>query len=227
MEESKQNNLQEQKELNKEGRAKRTGHTWIGDKDEIRPDAVARPVSRQTFTDGEIRTTKVVERPRKPYTGFITDEELKHAEAAAEIDRRSRAEGRAARDEMAQTRIYTGIGSGLDDEPAPEEEPAKPVQKAKRAHRTFTIRFDDSKKTRRLKILLVLFALLLAFEISFAVMKIRTATIPGMLEGVRTQTEELKAENEAIQKEADEIGDYDEVVNNRDSWQKIRNSLAE
>ena len=72
-----------------------------------------------------------------------------------------------------------------------------------------------------------MFALLLAFEISFAVMKIRTATIPGMLEGVRTQTEELKAENEAIQKEADEIGDYDEVVNNRDSWQKIRNSLAE
>ena len=227
MEESKQNDLQEQKELNKEGRAKRSGHTWIGDKDEIRPDAVARPISRQTITDGEIRTTKVVERPRKPYTGFITDEELKHAESAAEIDRRSREEGRAARAEMAQTRIYTGIGSGLDDGSAPEEETVEPVQKARRARRIYTIRLDDSRKVRRLKILLVMFAVLLAFEISFAVMKIRTTTIPGMLEGVRTQTEELKTENEAIEKETDEIGDYDEVVSNRDSWQKIRNSLAE
>lgn len=202
---------------------KHSGHTWIGDKDEIRPDAAIRPVSRATITDGEVRTTKVVERQRRPYTGFITEEELKHAQAVAEIDRMSRAESQAAREKMAQTRVYSGIGSGLDGE---EETETKAAVKKPRVRRTFTLRIDDAVKIRRLAVMLGIIVLLIAFEISFFVMRASTTSLPGKTEEVRTQTEEVTAENEKIESETETLGDYDEITESRDSWKKIKDQLA-
>lgn len=227
MEENREKENLKQEELNTEKVRKRTGHTWIGDRDEIRPDAVLRPVSRSTVTDVKPGATRVVERPRKPYTGFITDEEIRHAEAAAEIDRRARAEEQAARDRLAQTRIYTGLGSGLEGDEEPEVQEEKPARPAVRQRRTVTIRLDDAKKLRRLKALLAVLVLLVLFEISYFAMKARTASLPDSTAEVIAQTEELRAQNAEIEKETEQLGDTEEIISNRDSWQNIRDQLAE
>jgi cell division protein FtsL len=232
MEENRQDKDLKQAELNTEAEgttSRVTRHTWIGDKDEVRPDGTARPVTRSTIADTDMRgtkmiKTKIVERPKKPYRGFITDEEISQAEAAAEIDRRALAESRAAREEIAQTRIYSGFGEPEKAEDKPEEEPQKPKVRRKR---TVNIQIADNKKFRRLVVLLAVFVVLLAFELSFAVMKARTATLPGSTAKLRSKTETVQANNTAIQESIDKIGDYDEVKANRDSWQKIRDQLAE
>lgn len=229
MEENRQDQDLKQTEVNKETVSipvSRTGHTWIGDRDEIRPDLQERPVTRMTLTDSDVRSTRIAERERKPYRGFITDEEVKFAEAAAEVDRRALAESRAAREEMMQTRVYSGFGSGFEDdrseEPAEESKPVK-----RRAGRKFNVRIADSRKFRRLIALAAVFALLVLFEISFAVMKAQTASLPGRTQEIRTQTEAITAENEALKSAADEIGEYDQVKELRDSWQRIKDRLAE
>ena len=232
MEENRQDKDLKQAELNTEAEgttSRVTRHTWIGDKDEVRPDGTVRPVTRSTIADTDMRgtkmiKTKIVERPKKPYRGFITDEEISQAEAAAEIDRRALAESRAAREEIAQTRIYSGFGEPEKAEDKPEEEPQKPKVRRKK---TVNIQIADNKKFRRLVVLLAVFVVLLAFELSFAVMKARTATLPGSTAKLRSKTETVQANNTAIQESIDKIGDYDEVKANRDSWQKIRDQLAE
>lgn len=232
MEENRQDKDLKQAELNTEAEgttSRVTRHTWIGDKDEVRPDGTVRPVTRSTIADTDMRgtkmiKTKIVERPKKPYRGFITDEEISQAEAAAEIDRRALAESRAAREEIAQTRIYSGFGEPEKAEDKPEEEPQKPKVRRKR---TVNIQIADNKKFRRLVVLLAVFVVLLAFELSFAVMKARTAALPGSTAKLRSKTETVQANNTAIQESIDKIGDYDEVKANRDSWQKIRDQLAE
>ena len=232
MEENRQDKDLKQAELNTEAEgttSRVTRHTWIGDKDEVRPDGTVRTVTRSTIADTDMRgtkmiKTKIVERPKKPYRGFITDEEISQAEAAAEIDRRALAESRAAREEIAQTRIYSGFGEPEKAEDKPEEEPQKPKVRRKR---TVNIQIADNKKFRRLVVLLAVFVVLLAFELSFAVMKARTAALPGSTAKLRSKTETVQANNTAIQESIDKIGDYDEVKANRDSWQKIRDQLAE
>ena len=238
MEENRQDKDLKQAELNKEAEgmtSRVTRHTWIGDKDEVRPDGADRPVTRATFADTDMRgtrmiRTKVVERPKKPYRGFITDEEISQAEAAAEIDRRAIAESRAAREGLAQTRIYSGFGEPEETEKAEDkadrtaEEPQKPKARRKK---TVNIQIADNNKFRRLVVLLAVFVVLLAFEISFAVMKARTATLPGSTAKLRSKTETVQANNTKLQESIDKIGDYDDVKANRDSWQKIRDQLAE
>lgn len=232
MEENRQDKDLKQAELNTEAEgttSRVTRHTWIGDKDEVRPDGTVRPVMRSTIADTDMRgtkmiKTKIVERPKKPYRGFITDEEISQAEAAAEIDRRALAESRAAREEIAQTRIYSGFGEPEKAEEKAAEEPQKPKARRKR---TVNIQIADNKKFRRLVVLLAVFVVLLAFELSFAVMKARTAALPGSTAKLRSKTETVQANNTAIQESIDKIGDYDEVKANRDSWQKIRDQLAE
>ena len=236
MEENRQDKDLKQTELNTEadGTVSRvTRHTWIGDKDEVRPDGADRPVTRATFADTDVRstrmaTTRLVEREKRPYRGFITDEEISHAEAVAEIDRRAIAESRAAREAameaMTQTRVYSNLDVPEEEKAVPEEE----VQKKKpRKKRSVSINVTDGKKFRRLVLLLAVFVVLLAFEISFAVMKARTATLPGSTAKLRSKTATLQADNTALQESIDEIGDYDEVKANRDSWQRIKDKLAE
>ena len=240
MEDKRQDKDLKQAELNTDAEgttSKVTRHTWIGDKDEVRPGSAERPVTRATITDNASRSTrmvstKVVERPKKPYRGFITDEEISHAEAAAEIDRRAIAESRAAREAaketMTQTRVYSGFAEPDDAEDKAEDKPAdKPQPPKVRRKRIVNIQISDEKKFRRLVVLLAVFVVLLAFELSFAVMKASTATLPGSTAKLRSKTETMQANNSAIQESIDKIGDYDEVKANRDSWQKIRDQLAE
>lgn len=240
MKEKRQDTDLKQAELNKEAEGttpRTTRHTWIGDEDEVRPGAGERPVTRATITGNTGRSTrmvstKVVDRPKKPYRGFITDEEISHAEAAAEIDRRAIAESRAAREaakeNLAQTRVYSGFA---EPEKAEEEATDKPEEKQQetkpRRKRTVNIQISDNKKFRRLVVLLAVFVVLLAFELSFALMKARTATLPGSTAKLRSKTETMQANNTAIQESIDKIGDYDDVKANRDSWQKIKEKLAE
>ena len=72
--------------------SRKTRHTWIGDKDEIRPDGADRPVTRMTIPDAGARgtkmiSTKVVERPKKPYRGFITAKLISNASKTANTAR--------------------------------------------------------------------------------------------------------------------------------------------
>ena len=210
-----------------------TRHTWIGDKDEVRPDMAVRPVTRASVSDETGRstrmvTTKIVERQKRPYRGFITDEEISQAEAAAEIDRRAAAESRARRESametLTQTRVYSGLDVPEEADAAAEEEEA-PKKKARRK-RSVSIDITDSAKFRRLVVLAAVFIVLLAFEISFAVMKVRTASLPGSTSKLRSKTTTMQADNAVLQESIDKIGDYDEVKANRDSWQKIRDQLA-
>lgn len=219
-------------EENKENAKPRTKHTWIGDKDEIRPDQVLRPVSSSTYYGDLNRKTKLVERKKKPYKGFITDEEVKFAEAAAEVDRRAREESQAAREELARTRIYRGFDSvpqdpdavrSADADKADDEEKQSGERKPKnRIHR---IRIADDRKFRRLTALLVVFILLIAFEVSFLVMKAQTSSLPGKTKELRNQTEQIRTENAGLEKENEELGDVDDIKENRDSWQRIKDKL--
>lgn len=202
---------------------KKTGHTWIGDKDEIRPDFSERPVTRMTFSNTEGRGTKLVQREKKPYRGFITDEEVKYAEAAAEVDRRSRAEERAAREEMHRTKVYTGFGSGMQSDSEPAAETAGP----KKRRRSFNITIADRKKFKRLVALFAVFILLVLFELSFVLMKAEIKALPGKTENVRKQTQEVQDKNAQLQREADLIGDYDQIKELRDSWQRLKEKLGE
>ena len=225
MEEKTQDRLSQTQE-NNTAENKPSRHTWIGDAEEIKaPDYSEQPIPRTTYQDIAERQTKLVVREKKPYRGFITDEEVKNAEAAAEIDRMARAESRAAREGMAQTRIYTGLGSGLEDEDKKAEEEEKPVKK--RRKRSFNVRVADSNKFRRLVALAAVFVLLLLFEISYFVMKAETAALPGRTASLRSQVTSAQANNAELKKTADELGDYDDIEALRDSWKTIRDKLAE
>ena len=239
MEDNRQDKDLKQAELNKEAEgttSRKTRHTWIGDKDEVRPEGADadRPVSRMTFSDADGRgtkmvSTKVVKREKRPYRGFITDEEINHAKAVAEIDRRAIAESRAAREAanreaLAQTRVYSGFAAPEEEETAPEKE----SEKAKpRARKSINIQVTDSRKFRRLVALFAVFAVLLAFEISFALMKAGTAALPRSTEKLRSKAATMQADNAVLQESIDKIGEYDDIEANRDSWKKIRDKLAE
>lgn len=229
MEDNKQDIIQTQAEENNAELKKTARHTWIGDRDEVRPDQMQRTVTRMTFPSDEVRSTKLVEKEKKPYKGFITDEEVEFAEKAAEIDRIARAERLAARQTMTQTRVYSGFGSSIEEEKAPEEEAQQPQEQPVkvRRRRSFNVHIADSRKFKRLIVLAVAFFVLLAFEISFAVMKAQTASLPDRTAEFKSQTEALQTDNEALRKSADEIGEYDQVKELRDSWQRIKDKLAE
>jgi cell division protein FtsL len=228
MDERKQDENLIQEIENRDELRKTARHTWIGDRDEVRPDLVERPVTRMTVPASEIASTRLVEKEKKPYRGFITDEEVEFAEKAAEIDRRARAERMAASEAMTQTRVYTGFGSRIDaEEEGLQEEQEQPKPAKVRRKRTFNISIADNRKFRRLIVLAAAFFILLAFEISFVVMREQISTLPGKTAELKSQTETLTTENEALQKSADELGDYDQIKELRDSWQRIKDRLAE
>ena len=177
------------------------------------------------FSEINDRQTRIVEKQRKEYRGFITDEEVRDAETQAERDRitreRERAE-RAARQEMSQTRIYTGLGSGLDDEkPVPEK------RKPSWTKRTFTVNVSDSRKFRRLIAVAVLLVLILAFEIGFAAMKMSIRNLPGKTEEDKKETAQLLEKNEELQQKSDALGEIEQIKELRDSWQRLNERLTE
>ena len=243
MEENRQDILQTENTENKETAAadtegasrqtvftqRQTGrHTWIGDKDEIAPGSVDMRTTRATTFVPDIneRQTKIVEKQRKAYRGFITDEEVRDAETQAEIDRAAREKERterAARQELAQTRIYTGFGSGMDE----EEKPAAEKRKPSLTKRTFTVNVSDSRKFRRLIPVAVVLVLILAFEIGFAAMKMSIRSLPDKTKEVKNQTEQLLEKNEELQQRSDALGDIEQIKELRDSWQRLNERLTE
>ena len=226
MEDNNQKTLQTEERENNKTVTRQTRHTWIGDADEIRPQGMDRTVTRMTavWPESEERgSTRVVEKQRKAYKGFITDDEVRDAEARAEEDRKARAAQRAAREELSQTRIYTGLGSGLDeDEKKQEPEKARP---AGRKTYTFTV-----PSGRRLKVFIAAAAvlvLLIAFEAGFLLMKSGASGLPAKTEQLKEQTAELQTQNEELQQTADTLGDPAQAKELRDSWQRLVERLEE
>ena len=224
MDENKQEIRQTEEQENKKTFSRDTSrHTWIGDKNEIRPD-LERTVTRMTqvIAETDDRSTRLVEKQRKAYKGFITDEEVKSAEDRAETERRKRAEEKAERLEMAQTRVYTGFGSGLDDDTSGKAEPQK-----KRTRKVYSINVSDRKVRNRLLAVAVILVLMLVFDIGYLFLNHSVKTLPGRTEKVQKETAEMVAETEELQQKADALGDYDQLKELRDSWQRLKDQLEE
>ena len=135
----------------------------------------------------------------------------------------------AAMDSMKQTKVYSGLGEDPSDaEQKAEEVPAQDEKAAKkRRSRKVNIRVSDSRKFSRLVVLLVVLAVLLVYEISFVVMQAGIATLPGKTAKLKSELATLQADNAEIQKAADEIGDYHDIKDLRDSWKTIKDKLEE
>ena len=224
MDENKQEIRQTEGQENKRTFSRDTSrHTWIGDKNEIRPD-LERTVTRMTqvIAETDDRSTRLVEKQRKAYRGFITDEEVKSAEDRAETERRKRAEEKAARLEMAQTRVYTGFGSGLDDDTSGKAEPQK-----KRTRKVYSINVSDRKVRSRLLAVAVILVLMLVFDIGYLFLNHSVKVLPGRTEEAQKETAEMIAETEELQQKADALGDYDQLKELRDSWQRLKDQLEE
>ena len=222
-----------QDELNKKNTRK---HTWIGDPDEVRPDQRQRNVEKiaGTVPESDERTTILVERKRKAYRGFITDEEVKASEEQAEAMRKAREASRASWTQPAETRIYTGIGSGMnenraEEKPAAEGPPAKPPAEPKPPRKKKVYRFDmsDDRKFRRFKVLIAVFLIALAFDLCFVFLKYSASGLPDKTAALKEQTSELNKENEKLRSDAEKLGDYDQIKELRDSWQRIKDQLDE
>ena len=225
MEENRQDNLHTEEQENNKTVSRQTRHTWIGDADEIRPEQINRTVTRMTavWPENDGRSTRLVEKQRKAYKGFITDEEVREAETQAEEGRKARAADRAAREELAQTRIYTGLGSGLEVDDTEDKQSARPP----RRKRTYTIAVPSGGRLKALIAIAAVLVLLLAFEIGFVFMKSSAAKLPGETEDIRKQTAGLQDDNKKLQKKAEELGDYDQVKELRDSWQRLIERIEE
>ena len=174
-------------------------HTWIEDRDQHE----------------QIGKTRLVEKQRKPYSGFITDEQIEEGKEAIRIDDR-RTRIAEISPELRQTRVYSGFGTELGDTPA--EQPA--VRKSK------VYVLDDSKRKRLLAIVAV-FILLVVFELSFVMMKISAGRLPEKTAAAKAETAQLQIENNKLKEEAAEIGEYDQVKDNKESWERLRNRLTE
>ena len=117
---------------------------------------------------------------------------------------------------MKSTRVYRGfIG---DDE---DEDKAKPAPKKRR-----TLVISDSSKFKRLIAVLALFALLLVFDISYFAMKAGTGSLPDKTAARRAETISVESEIQSIEAEADGYGDYDDVKELKESWERLRDNLT-
>ena len=225
MEDKNQETLHTEDRENNKTVTRQTRHTWIGDADEIRPQGMDRTVTRMTavLPETDDKTTKVVERQRKAYKGFITDDEVRDAETRAEEDRKARAAQRAAREEFSQTRIYTGLGSGLDDnEEKTEPEKTRPARK-----KNYTFTVPTGRRLKGFIAAAVVLVLLIAFEAGFLLMKSGASKMPAKTEQIKEQTTELQARNEELQQTADALGDPEQAKELRDSWQRLVERLEE
>ncbi|MBR2540833.1 MAG: hypothetical protein IKE85_08460 [Mogibacterium sp.] len=186
-------------------------HTWI--EDDGNKGSYDVLFERKTYSQIP-DATKLVEKQRTPYKGFITDEELENSKI---IDLESRKTTLVDKDDISQTRIYT---------PFAEEEPEPPKVKAMPKPKARTVWISDSRKFKRLIAVLAVFVLLLLFELSFAVMKYSLTKLPAKTEAARTQTAELQAENDKLAEEAAGYGDYNQMMELKDSWERLKEKLG-
>ena len=201
----------------KKDNRKTARHTWIGDPEESqalsRDTGTVRPVQTDENTI-LLQRTRVVEKPKKPYSGFITDEELKDSDIIRLEDRRT---SMIDEKDISQTRIY---------KPFVDEQDEKPVVAAPRGPKTRTFVLSDDGKARRLIALLALFLLLVLFEASYFVMMKATDKIPAQTKEVNTQTVELQEENSKLASEVEGYGDKDQITEMKESWERPRDKIA-
>lgn len=202
------------------------------------------------------KATRLAEKQKKPYSGFITDDELRNSMIIdPEEIRKTGAYDSAG---LKETRIYQGLGSGLDsgrnetltgadgsagsiksgnglkglkgksdDTSARESAGDSKMPERIRRGRKVSFRIADSNKFRRLIAILVIFALILAFDISFLLMKSGIKTLPARTEKAKAEAAELQAENKRIAEESAQYGNYDDVKDLKESWERLKEKIAE
>ena len=225
------------KDINKE-EVRETGpsagisrHTWIGEENKIDdPDEMVWTDERantETPIGGgiggvrivttDVFRTRVVEKQKKPYKGFITEDELRSNEI---FPRNARSRLNLDREELLQTRVYPGFPGITDETEAdPEGKPAtSPV---------ITLSLSDRGTVRKLIAAGIIVLLLLAFEISYVCMRHGISALPGKTESVKAQSEEVLTENEELAEQAEEYGDYDQLKENKESWERLKEKIGQ
>ena len=168
------------------------------------------------MTGIETRETKLVDRQKRKYKGFINDEQIA---------------------EIRNTQIFyrpddypSAVDPLISEERAAAEEKAAAEAKAKeekKKPKVKTIRITDSSKFKRLFAVLAVAVLLAVFVISFFVMKSQTASLPEQTEALNQQTAELKEENAGLKESAEKIGDYDTLKELGESWERLKSKISE
>ena len=208
-------------------------HTWIGEENKIDdPDKMEwsedAPRRETPIGDGiggvntvttDVFKTRVVEKQKKPYSGFITDEELSNSDI---FPKDSRRELKLDREELMQTRVYTGF-PGIDREPEPEPESAA----ASFLRGSKTIRISDKTKFRRLIAAGVILLLLLAYVISYVCISNNIKDYPDKTEALKAQTEEVTEENSTLKEETEVYGDYDQMKESKESWERLKEKIEQ
>lgn len=164
--------------------------------------------------------TRVVEKTKKPYEGFINSKQIEDSEEAIRIDDRStRILGPDERAELFKMKVYPFPKSGSDSQEATNQ-----PKSAKRKHRSVSI--NDASKFKRFVAVIAIACLLLAVDVGLIVMKAKTATLPIQTEKMIEQTTELQEKNAEISKESAEYGDYKVQKELKASWERLKESLT-
>ena len=210
---------------------KNTGrHTWIGEEPAKETETVSldkmvwndeseKPHSDRNTSGNIYGATRVVEKQKRPYSGFITDEELRDSEIIR-IDERKRLDDPQ---DLGQTRIYQGF-VGTENGPEKETEEPAPV-KRKRKIKARTINISDKKVVKRLIAIAAVFLILVAFEISFVAMKYSLRSLPGKTATLKAQTAELTEENKKIEEEISGYAGISQIEELKSSWESLKEKL--
>lgn len=170
-----------------------------------------------TMTGIETRETRLVDKQKRAYKGFINDEQI---------------------EESRKTQIFyrpddypSAVDPLISEQRAAEEkasaEAEAKAKAAKKMPKVRTVRITDQSKFKRLFAVLAVAVLLAIFVISYFVMQSQTAALPDKTAEVIKQTEELKTENAALKESADKLGDYDTLKELGESWERLKNKISE
>ncbi|MBQ3291840.1 MAG: hypothetical protein IJH43_05655 [Mogibacterium sp.] len=193
---------------------KTSRHTWIGDEEEVRKQEAM--TERRTYTLSP-QATRIVQKQKKKYSGFITDEELENSDIIKIEDRKTTL---VNKEDISQTRIYDPFEKqGTEGEP---EDKGKAQPKS----RYITITVSDSAKFKRIIALLAVFLILIAFEVSYFVLKSYTGKIPAETQTAKTQTEQIVAENEQLTEQIGQFNSKDEMKELKESWERLKQKIG-
>lgn len=174
-------------------------------------------------------TTRVVERQRRPYAGFITEEQIAESREAVRIDDRySQKVIRDDRQEIFKTRVYSGLEEALKESGRDvilSRDSVDQDSENRPEHKYSRVRITDSRKFRRLIAVAVAALVLLAADIGLGALKARAAAYPAQTKALTEQTEELRKKSAEAEKEAADYGNYEEKKELKESWERLRDRL--
>lgn len=189
-------------------------HTWIGDEEEVRQQAAM--AERKTYTLSP-QATRIVQKQKKKYSGFITDEELQNSDIIRIEDRKTTL---VNKEDISQTRIYDPFEKP-EETNVGEEEKSSPAKS-----KYITITVSDNAKFKRLAALLAVFLILVAFEISYFVLKSSTEKLPAQTEAAKTQTVELQEQNEQLSTQSEQYSSEEEMKELKESWERLKEKIG-